>query len=100
MNTVPAPARSSTPGAVCPPDSVPNNTCSAPSPRNVLEISVTNGRDARGLGIVDETRERFTAGAGLADQQHGRIVRRDLREIGAQLLHDAAAAHRHARRRG
>ena len=49
MNSVPAPARSSTPGATCPSDSVPNSTCSAPSPRSVLEISVTNGRGARGL---------------------------------------------------
>ncbi len=48
-NSVPAPARSRTPGATCPPDSVPNSTCSAPSPRSVLEISVTNGRAARGL---------------------------------------------------
>jgi hypothetical protein len=48
-NNVPAPARFQHAGAICPLDSVPNNTCSAPSPRSVLEISVTNGREARGL---------------------------------------------------
>jgi hypothetical protein len=45
---------------------------------------------------VHETREGLTAGAGFTHEQDGRIVAGDLREIGAQLLHDAAAPDGHA----
>ena len=100
MNSVPAPARSSTPGATCAAGlGAEQHLLGAFAAQRARDERDERPRGAR-TGVVDETREGFAAGAGLADQQHGRIVGGDLREIGAQLLHDAAAAHGHARRRG
>ena len=52
---------------------------------------------ARAL-LVQVAREGFAPGAGLADQQHRRGIARDLLQLGAQLLHDAALADRDGER--
>src|SRR6185437_10210006 len=52
-----------------------------------------------GTALVQVTRERLAAGPGLAGQQHGGGVAGDLLQLGAQLLHDLAFAHRHHERR-
>src|SRR6202034_4940539 len=55
-------------------------------------------RGAAWPALVDVTRDRLAARAGLADQQHRRGVRGELLQLGAQLLHPPALADRHRER--
>ncbi len=50
------------------------------------------GRGGPRAALVEVTREGLATGAGLAYQEHGRGISRDLLQLRAQLLHDLALA--------
>ena len=64
------------------PRSRPNSSLSISAAGSAAQLTTTNGRSRRRLLAVERTREQFLAGAGLAEEQDGRIGRGDLLDAG------------------
>ena len=59
------------------------------------QLIATNGRWRRGLGVVDRPGDELLAGAGLAQDQHARVVGRDLTNQARHVAHGHRCARRH-----
>ena len=96
-NRVPPSASSNRPGRRCSapvklPFSWPNSSDSRMPGASAAQLTRTNGLSSRATVDVDRVRDQLLAGAGLAAQEHGRVRRRDLLDLGEHLAQRGALA--------